>query len=112
VRTQYLVTRELGAREFLSGLTEFEPGASLPAHSHNCEESVVVIEGVASFEAEGISAELPKGEATWLPAGCVHSFANRTGSPMRILWTYGSVDATRTIAETGEVVAVGSSPRG
>jgi SAM-dependent methyltransferase/quercetin dioxygenase-like cupin family protein len=109
VRTRYLVTRELGARQFLSGVTEFDPGASLPSHWHNCEESVVVIDGVASFECGDRTYEMLAGEATWLAAGAVHRFANRSAAPLRILWTYGSANATRTIAETGETFEVGAS---
>jgi quercetin dioxygenase-like cupin family protein/SAM-dependent methyltransferase len=106
VRTRYVVTRELGAREFLSGITEFDPGASLPLHSHNCEESVVVIEGTALFELGDVSMEMLEGEATWVPAGSVHRFANNSDARLRILWTYGSANATRTIAETGETFEV------
>jgi SAM-dependent methyltransferase len=97
----------MGAGEFLSGVTEFDPGASLPLHWHNCEESVVVVDGMALFECDGRSVEMVAGEATWLPAGSVHRFANRGDSRLRIHWTYGSTSATRTIADTGETFEVG-----
>jgi quercetin dioxygenase-like cupin family protein len=106
VRTRYLVTREVGAHEFLSGLTEFDPGASLALHSHNCEESVVVMDGIASFEIDGRSTEMRPGDATWVPAGSIHRFANRTDASVTILWTYGSVEATRVLADTGETIPV------
>jgi putative monooxygenase len=50
VRTWYLVTVEHWATEFLTGITEFNPGASLAPHFHNCQESVTVLEGTAIFE--------------------------------------------------------------
>jgi putative monooxygenase len=106
VRTRYLVTRDVGAREFLSGLTEFDPGASLALHSHNCEESVVVIDGVASFETDGRSVEMRQGDTTWVPAGTVHRFANPSDAPMTILWTYGSAEATRFLVDSGETIPV------
>jgi quercetin dioxygenase-like cupin family protein len=108
VRTVALVTARLGARQFLNGITEFDPGASLPMHSHDCEESVVVLEGRAAFEDEEGTVEMAPLDTTWVPAGTVHRFSNRGEGRMRILWTYGSASATRTLAETGETFAVGS----
>ncbi|HLQ32254.1 MAG TPA: cupin domain-containing protein [Chloroflexota bacterium] len=102
VRTWPLVTAGLGATNFLNGITEFDPGASLPLHSHNCEESVVVLAGNAGFEFEGQVREMAPNDTTWVPAGVVHRFLNLGSAPMRILWTYASTEATRTIASTGE----------
>ena len=109
VRTVPLVTAKLGAGEFLNGITEFDPGTSLAMHSHDCEEAVVVIEGQAAFEDEHGTVEMEPFDTTWVPAGAVHRFLNRGTGRMRILWTYGSASATRTLAETGETFAVGSA---
>lgn len=109
VRTSYLVTRELGAAKFLNGITEFDPGAELPLHSHNCEESVVVLEGTALFEHDGEKMTLRPFDTTFVVAGIVHRFANHGQSIMRILWTYGSIDATRTLAATDETFPIGSA---
>jgi putative monooxygenase len=109
VRTTYLVTRGLGATEFLNGITEFDPGAELPFHSHNCDESVVVLEGAAIFEREGGANELEPFDTTFVAAGIVHRFANHGDTTMRILWTYGSAEATRTLAATGETFPIGSA---
>lgn len=109
VRTAYLVTREIGAAQFLNGITEFDPGAELPFHVHNCDESVVVLEGTALFEHDGGTTELEPFDATFVPAGVVHRFANHGASTMRILWTYGSIDATRTLAATGKTFPIGSA---
>jgi quercetin dioxygenase-like cupin family protein len=109
VRTSYLVTRGLGAHQFLNGLTEFDPGASLPFHSHNCEESVVVLEGAAGFETEDGVTDMRALQATFVPAGVVHRFVNQGDGIMRILWVYGSVDATRTLAASGETFPIGSA---
>lgn len=108
MRTWYLVTRSLGAAQFLNGVTEFEPGAELPLHSHNCEESVIVLEGTALFEHGGETTQLEPFDTTFVPAGVVHRFANHGASTMRILWTYGSVDATRTLAASNEAFSIDS----
>ncbi len=51
-RTTPLVTRNLGSSQFISGYTAFEPGAKIPFHSHNCEESVVLMEGSAALDID------------------------------------------------------------
>jgi putative monooxygenase len=102
VQTIYLVTRGSGTMTLLNGITEFEPGATLPLHSHNCEETVLVIQGHAHFEVDGETLELDTHDTTWTPSGTPHRFANRGPGLLRVFWTYGSVEANRTLAETGE----------
>jgi quercetin dioxygenase-like cupin family protein len=111
VRTFHLTRREVGTREMLTGITEFDVGAEVAPHSHNCEESVLILEGEAVFEADDRRHDLVAGDATWTPPRVIHRFANRGERRLRIYWTYGSADATRTIDATGETVAVGSEAR-
>jgi len=103
VRTIPLVTRANGATAFINGITIFEPAAAVSLHSHNCEESVVILEGHAIVEIDGQEFELGPQETTFLPANVPHRFRNASGTEgMRILWTYASVDANRTIIATGD----------
>jgi len=102
VSTVPLVTRGRGAESFLSGTTSFEPGAALPLHHHNCLESVVILFGEAVVELAGVETALAAGDTTIVHAQVPHRFRNASGSQsMRILWIYGSIDATRTILATG-----------
>lgn len=101
-RTTPLVTRRCGSTSLINGITAFDPGAAIGLHFHNCEESVMVIEGEAVAEVAGIRHHLRTGDTTWLPANVPHRFLNETDRPMRIFWTYASVDATRTMVATGE----------
>jgi HTH-type transcriptional regulator, repressor for puuD len=87
-----------------TGQTSFEPGTGLALHSHNVEESVLVLEGSARVEIGDTTFELATGQATWVPAGVVHRFVNAGRSPLRIYWVYAGREVTRTIAETGETV--------
>jgi|SRR5438093_3589709 len=97
VRTWHLVTVDRGATEFLTGITEFDPDAALSPHFHNCQESVIVLGGRAIFEAAGTEAELGANAVTLVPTGTVHCFRNPGPARLRILFVYGSVNATRTI---------------
>ena len=101
-RTVPLVNQLIGARSTLSGITEFEPGAAIALHYHNCEETVLVLEGDAVAEIDGAEHGLQPGDTTWIPPGVRHRFRNASATGrMRIYWTYASVDATRTVLETG-----------
>ena len=92
---------------FLSGQTLFEGGAGIALHVHNCPESVVIIEGDAIVEIDGQEHSLTTFHTTYVDAGVPHRFRNASDAePMRILWIYGSVDATRTIVETGVTTRV------
>ena len=106
-RTIPLVTRPVGAEVFLTGMTIFEPGAGIPLHTHDCEECVVILDGDAVAEIDGAEHRLTRWDTTYVAAGTPHRFRNVSGSaPMRILWTYASVDATRTVVATGVTTRV------
>ena len=103
VRTIPLVTRAHGATTFLNGITIFDPGAAVPLHCHNCEESVVILEGHAIVDIDGAEFEVGRQETTFLPPNVPHRFRNASNTEsMRILWTYASVDANRTLIATGD----------
>jgi len=109
IRTFNIVTRAIGGRVFLNGITEFSPGAEIPAHFHNCEESVTILEGAGTLELDGEPMELEPFESTWIAAGVRHRFVNRGQGVLTILWIYGSANATRTVVATGVEVGVGDS---
>jgi len=85
-----------------TGQTVFEVGTGLPLHSHNVEESVLVLDGLATAQIGDDLFDLVPGQATWVPAGIPHRFVNRGDSVMRIYWVYGGRYVTRTMTGTGE----------
>lgn len=103
VQTIPLVTRKVGSSSIINGITIFEPGAAVPMHSHNVEESVMVLSGRAIVVIDGVEQELGPDDTTFLPPNIPHCFRNASQvESMRILWIYASIDATRTIIETGQ----------
>ena len=85
-----------------TGQTAFQPGTGLPLHSHNVEESVLILEGEATAQIDDETYELEVGQATWVPAAVPHRFFNRGDGVMRIYWVYGGRFVTRTMMATGE----------
>ena len=102
-RTTPLVMPGCGATGFINGITEFAPGAKIAFHSHNCEESVMLLSGDAYLDIESEVHELKPLDTTFIPPNVPHRFRNRSQTePMKILWIYASAQATRTLVETGE----------
>lgn len=101
--TTPLVNAARGATGFINGITSFEPGAAIPFHSHNCEESVLLLEGQAVLEfQDGRQIPLQAQDVTWIPPKLPHRFRNLSATQaMKIFWTYARLDATRTLTETG-----------
>lgn len=103
ILTTPLVSPSVGARSFITGITELAPGAEVPMHRHNCEESVVLLEGEAAIEIDGGQHPLRPLDSTLIPPNVTHRFRNLSMTrAMKILWIYGSPDATRTLEATGE----------
>jgi quercetin dioxygenase-like cupin family protein len=101
-RTTPLVAPSIGASSFITGYTSFDGGTEIPFHSHNCEESVVLMEGRAMLDIDGLQYELKAHDVTYIPPNVSHRFRNLSKTePMKILWIYANVNATRTLTSTG-----------
>lgn len=106
-RTTALVSPSVGAIAFINGITSFAPGSTIPFHSHNCEESVMLLEGDAMLDIDGQEIRLEPLDTTWIPPNVSHRFRNVSATrPMKIFWIYARIDATRTITETGQTQLV------
>jgi quercetin dioxygenase-like cupin family protein len=90
------------AAHLTTGVTAFAPGTVIPLHTHNVEETVMLLEGEATAVIDGTPYQLVAGDVTWVPAGVPHHFLNRGQGPMRIYWVYDGRDVLRTLVETGE----------
>jgi quercetin dioxygenase-like cupin family protein len=102
-RTIPLVTRSTGTEQMLTGMTMIGPGSAIPWHFHDCEETVLVLEGEGFAEIGDEVTPVKPMDATWIPPNLPHRFRNASkDAPLKIYWVYASVDATRTMVETGE----------
>jgi quercetin dioxygenase-like cupin family protein len=77
VRAFELATGVTGQPLFGEGamlnLIRFEPGATVPLHSHPHEQLGLVLEGMQALVVEGVAHELCPMEAYVLPGGVEHS---------------------------------------
>lgn len=102
-RTTPLVGPAIGSTSFITGYTSFGPAVEIPFHSHNCQESVVLMEGEAVLDIDGLEYRLKPHDVTFIPPDVPHRFRNLSQTqPMKILWIYATADATRTLSASGE----------
>ncbi|MBY4403015.1 cupin domain-containing protein [Rhodococcus fascians] len=101
-RTVPLVSQQVGAKDFLNGITMFAAGSAIPEHIHNCDESVLILKGAAVAHIDGKQYPVSEGDNSFIPAGIQHFFHNTSETDeLHIFWTYASIDATRTVIATG-----------
>ncbi|MFC9361286.1 cupin domain-containing protein [Rhodococcus sp. NPDC057014] len=80
----------------------FGPGAAIPEHFHNCDESVLITKGSAVAHIDGVEYPVTVGDNSFIPAGIPHFFHNTSDTDeLHIFRTYASVNANRTIVATG-----------
>lgn len=102
IATTPMAGRRTGSQSLMTGITTIGVGGAIPLHTHNCDESVLVLEGSATVEVAEETFNVAANETTFIPADIPHRFVNATHTPLKIFWTYASADATRTLVETGE----------
>lgn len=92
--------------EMSGGYGLFYPGGRLPAHYHDFDESICILEGTATCIVEGRRYSLTGGATALVPRGRVHYFINESDKPMTMLWVYAGPTPERiVVAESCATVA-------
>jgi quercetin dioxygenase-like cupin family protein len=87
-------------RAIMVGRASFAPGASLPCHLHNCDETITILDGTAFSEVRGKRYKLARYDTLVIPAGLPHRSGN--ASPRRkmvMLCLWNSRDVERHILD-------------
>jgi quercetin dioxygenase-like cupin family protein len=85
--------------EMSGGYGLFHPGGRLPAHLHDFDESICIIDGSAICIVEGRRYPLSGGATALVPRGRVHYFVNESSAPMAMLWVYAGPTPERIVVE-------------
>jgi mannose-6-phosphate isomerase-like protein (cupin superfamily) len=105
IRTRPLVTSESRAgAPITTGISVYPTGTGAPLHTHNCDEQVTLLGGLAEVEIGGVVTPLEPHDTTYIAEGVEHAFRNRGDEPMTILWVYCSNRVTRTLSGSGETI--------
>jgi 2-keto-3-deoxy-L-rhamnonate aldolase RhmA/quercetin dioxygenase-like cupin family protein len=85
---QDFFNRELGCPDMSGGYGVFQPGARLPCHLHDFDESICIVEGTATCVVEGRRYSLSGNGTALVPRGRCHYFINESQAPMAMIWVY------------------------
>ena len=69
----------------------------IPAHVHDLDESICIIDGVATCIVEGRRYRMADRATALQPRGRVHYFINESDAPMAMLWVYAGPVPERII---------------
>jgi len=85
--------------EMSGGYGLFQPKGRLPAHVHDFDESICIIEGTATCVVEGRRYQMSDGATALQPRGRVHYFVNESAAPMAMLWVYAGPAPQRIVVQ-------------
>lgn len=85
--------------EMSGGYGLFHPGGRLPAHFHEFDESICIIDGTAACVVEGRRYAMSNHATALQPRGRVHYFVNESQEPMAMIWVYAGPDPSRIIVD-------------
>lgn len=68
------------------GYAVFPPGTVVPPASHTGDEYSYIISGKVKCECSGVINELCAGEASFIPAGEIHSSMNDSQEEVTLVW--------------------------
>ncbi len=85
--------------EMSGGYGLFQPGGRLPAHVHDFDESISIIDGVATCVVEGRRYAMADGSTALQPRGRVHYFINESPRAMAMIWVYAGPTPERIIVD-------------
>jgi len=87
--------------EMSGGHGVFQLGGRLPAHVHDFDESICIVQGEATCIVEGRKYTLSDWATALQPRGRVHYFINQSPAPMGMIWVYGGpVPERMVVAES------------
>ena len=87
ITVKMMVDSDLGAQLSTMFMVQYAPDGVAGAHDHPFEETYFFLEGQAEATFDGERHTLGPGDVAWAGVGCVHSFRNVGGGPLRWLET-------------------------
>ena len=85
--------------EMSGGYGLFQHQGRLPAHIHDFDESISIVEGTATCIVEGRRYTLGDNATALQPRGRVHYFINETHEPMAMVWVYAGPVPERLVVD-------------
>lgn len=94
-----LFARRMGSVGICGGYGRFGPGASLPCHIHDYDESITIVEGLATCLVQGKRYQLSGCSTAYVPTHRPHRFINESDRDMAMIWVYAGDEPDRKIVD-------------
>jgi quercetin dioxygenase-like cupin family protein len=94
--------------EMSGGYGLFPRGARLPAHIHDFDESICIVDGVATCVVEGRRYSMSGFSTALQPRGRVHYFVNENDAPMAMVWVYAGPQPERVVVDERNATVEGN----
>jgi putative monooxygenase len=94
-----LFARRYGSVGICGGHGRFLPGASLPCHTHDYDESITIVKGTAICLVQGRRYQLSDCDCAFIPRGLPHRFLNLSNEEMEMVWVYAGSEPDRQIID-------------
>ncbi len=85
VTVRWLITKEMGAKNFAMRLFEVDVGGYSPLHSHLWEHEVFILEGEGEVVGEESPMRLIAGDVIYIPPNEKHQLRNTGESKLKFL---------------------------
>ncbi len=82
---RWLITKDMGAKNFAMRLFEMESGGYSPLHSHDWEHEVFILEGEGTVVAGTEKMHFESGNAVFVPPNEKHQFRNTGKNRLKFL---------------------------
>ena len=96
-----LFAKRFGSIGICGGYGRFDPGASLPCHLHQYDESITIVLGEARCQVQGNEYPVSGLDTAFVPEGLPHRFINAGKEPMAMIWVYAGDEPDRTLIDAG-----------
>jgi quercetin dioxygenase-like cupin family protein len=94
--------------EMSGGFGRFQPGGRLPAHVHDFDESICIIDGTATCLVEGRKYSMSDCATAMVPRGRVHYFINQSQASMDMIWVYAGPMPERIVVDEACITEAGN----
>jgi quercetin dioxygenase-like cupin family protein len=82
---RWLITKEMGAKNFAMRLFKMEPGGYSPFHSHPWEHEVFILEGEGVVVGGGEERKFRAGDVIFIPSNEEHQLKNNSEKTVKFL---------------------------
>lgn len=85
LKVRWLITKDVGAKNFAMRLFEMEPGGFSPLHNHPWEHEVFILEGHGLVIGGREKRKFKEGDVIFIPPNETHQLKNTGGKTVKLL---------------------------